>query len=306
MSLKFHYKWPTTSSRSSAQNAILTNQKTGQEVHPSNETLGIGITTVIFYFMALIYIYGSGAIVDNEVLKGSETFVESLKKIGNALYDSIKMGFSSRAFEKNSKSFWNLNTLSSSLKNSERIGTTICLVVFLALLQGVFAYQNIYSTDFKKSTIVGFNYFIVLCWLLFLYIFPTKKQGDKETTSKSHLFLAICVIVCIIINCFLISNLYLDFFDSKSLEPLAGIGYSLVACAILSAMTMLISIPYHNSLTHKLIAYSEMACLVLFGIFLIIFIQFPPLPTDQLVCTMIPSPSPSPTSPSPSSPASSS
>lgn len=300
MSLKFHYKWPTASTKS-AQHAILTNQKTGQEALPSNETLGIGIATIIFYFMTFLYIYGSGAINNNNVLSDSETTIDSLKKIGNALWDSVKIGFSRKAFDENSNSIFNLNTLSSSFKGSERIGTTVCLVIFLALLQGVFAYQNIYGTDLKKSTIVAFNYFVVLCWLLFLYIFPSRKKGG---TSMTHLFLAICVLVCIIINCFLISNLYLDYFDSKSLEPLSGIGYTLVAVILFSGMTMITNGYFHTHLTHELVAYSEMACLVLFGIFLIIFIQFPPLPTAQLSCSMIPSPSP--TSPSPTSPAPSS
>jgi len=301
MDLKFKYKWPTAT-KSSVQQTILTNQKTGQEVHPSDQTLSIGVATVLFYFMTLVYIYGSGAIVDNEVLIGSKSFLDKLKKIISACFTSIKQGFSTKAFMKNSGSIWNLNTLSSSLKNSERIGTTVCLVVFLALIQGVFAFQNIYSTDFKKSTIVGFNYFLVLCWLLFLYIFPFKKVGGESKLSKSHLFLAVCVITSIIINCFLIANLYSDYFDSKSLEPLSGIGYALVGCAVACVLSMLISIPFNNHLTHELIAYSEMSCLVLFGIFLIVFIQFPPLPTDQLVCTMVPGSNSTPTlTPIPSS-----
>jgi hypothetical protein len=268
MKTSYSYKWPTIKQGSNVQQALL-NKQTQQEVETSPQTLGIGITTVIFYFLTFIYIYGSGAINNNNI-----TSFESFK---NKVITSIK-----------DLTIFNLNTLSSSFEKSERIGTTMCLIVFLALLQSLFSYQNIYSNDMKRAPIVAFNYVIILCWLLFLYIFPSNKDSKGTKTSIGHLLLAICVLISVIINCFLVANLYSDYFSQSDIEPLTGIGYALVLVALVSGIGMMFNGKYNTTFTHSFVAYTEMGCLVLFGIFLIIFIQFPPLPSDQLSCVLIP------------------
>ena len=140
-----------------------------------------------------------------------------------------------------------------------------------------------------------------MCWLLFLFIFPYTKVtvGTKEQllTSKTHSFLAFCVLAALIINCFLIVNLYDEFFDQDALAPLSGIGYAIVAAAGFAVVVMIINNFSSDSAfkyTHSMVALCEMACLVLFGVFMIMFTQYPPIPSDQLSCVMIPFPSPSP------------
>lgn len=280
--MKISYKWPTVSKSNGAQQAILTNRKTEEKVSTSEQTLGIGIAAVVFYYMSLVYIYGSSIVKINEIdgMKSFWTFIKSCIKDG---------------------SIFHLNTLSSSLQNAERIGTTVCLVLFLALLQGLFSYQNVYSDDPKRAPIIAFNYLIVLCWFLFLYIFPYKQVANGiKKTSKSHLFLAFCVLASIIINCFLLGNLYGEYYEENDVKSLTDIGYALVALAVFSGLTMLVNIDsisnYGKKLgftrlgffSHEAVAYSEMCCLILYGIFMILFIQFPPLPSAQLSCVMVP------------------
>jgi hypothetical protein len=272
--MKIPYKWPNIS-QTSGQQTLFMNKKTKQEVSTNDQTLGIGIATIIFYFLMIFYIYISGAINQN----GIKTFSDFLDKIKDF---------------RPSK----LNTLSSSFEFSEKIGTTICLIVFLALLQGIFSFQNIYSNDFKRAPIIAFNYVIILCWLLFMFIFPSKIVNSTIKTSSIHFFLAFCVLTAIIINCFLVSNLYSEYFELKDLEPLNGIGYALVGLVLFAGITMIFNtlsdIDKFNWIlkyTHSGVAYAELCCLILFGVFMVIFIQLPPLPSDQqLSCVMVPVP----------------
>ena len=237
---------------------LLTNKITNTEVSTSDQTVAIGSATIIFYFLTLAYIYGS------------------------ALY-------------KNSNGKLELYTMSKSFEYSEKIGTTIGVVVFMALLQTLFSYQNIYSNDPKRSTIIAFNYLIILCWLLFMFIFPSTKvsvMNDgknvfKEVASPQHSFLAFCVLASLIINCFLIVNLYNDYFDEKALESLMGIGYAIVAASILAIITMIVNAKNKGD-AHLFVAFAELSCLILFGIYLIFFIQYPPVPSNQLSCVLLP------------------
>ena len=150
MSFKFHYKWPSINDlkkQTTVQQAI--NKQTKQEVFSTDQTLGIGITTVVFFIITFLYIYLSAIVKKNSITTvGSfgELFINSCKDL----------------------SILNLNTISGSFELSEKIGTTVCLVIFLALLQAVLSYQHIYSNDIKRAPIVAFNYVIILSWLLFI------------------------------------------------------------------------------------------------------------------------------------------
>lgn len=269
--MKVEYKWPIVKNKTHVQNnlnqAALINQKTGNIVENSKQTTAVGTTTVIFYLLMLLYIYITGALSDTGNIKSDFLGI---------LLNSIKNG-----------KFLKLNTLSISLQHSERIGTTILLVCFLATLQTLFASQNMYIGDDKRSLIVAFNYIIVLCWLLFLYIFPSKTIGKKETTSTAHAFLVFCIMLSIIINSFLIIDLYSVYYDAKSLESLKIITYIIVFFCILCGLVMLFTNIFTNFMESIMIAYFELICLILFGIFLIIFIQFPPLPSNELSCVMV-------------------
>jgi len=285
--MKFTYKWPSVSTQPVAQQALLINKKTHQEASPTQQTLAVGTVCAIVYFFTLLYIYGSALV--NEFMHK--------KNINNTSIFSEFKKAPLLFFKGKYDTAFPLNTLSSSFEDSERIGTTICVIIFLATLQGFFSCQNIYSTDPKRAIIIAFNYLIVLCWLLFLYIFPYKKGTKKP--SNAHSFLAFCILSALIINCFLIINLYTEFFDEYALSPLSGITYAIVGFAVFAVVVMILNnystTPVKSSFisfkfTHPAVAMCEMACLVLFGVFLIIFTQYPPIPSDQLSCVMIPNP----------------
>src|SRR6185369_9902638 len=100
----------------------------------------------------------------------------------------------------------------------------------------------IYTSDPKRAPIIAFNYVIVLCWFLFLYIFPSKDVGKGvQKISLAHLFLAFCVLASIIINSFLLSDLYSEYYEEKDTKPLSGIGYALVSLIVLAGLTMIFS-----------------------------------------------------------------
>lgn len=256
--MKISYKWPiVANAQSNAQHSIFTNKQNNEQVSSSSQTLNIGIATIIFYILTFAYIY--------------ITAINNQKKSPDLKF----------------KPMFGLNTLSTSFEYSEKVGTTILLMIFLALIQGLFSSQNIYSDDLKRAPIIAFNYVIVLCWLLFMFVFP-HKSGDKEKVSLTHFFLAFCVLGSLIINCFLIVNSYSEYYNENDLTPLIGINYSLVAVALIAGLTMICNGFIGKKMTGFGVAISEMICLILFCVFMILFIQFPPLPTNQLACVMIP------------------
>lgn len=251
------YKWPILNLQQlQPQQAI--SKTTGKDILPTQETINIGITTIFFYFFMLFYIYITA------LGKPSELF----NKLG---------------------SFYNINTLSTSLEKSEKNGTIIFIMLFLALLQGLFSSQGIYSNDPKRAPIIAFNYVIFLCWLLFLFIFPYKKIGNTQKTSIPHIFLAICVLLSLIINSFLISNVYSDYYEETSIMSLYGITYLLIGLSIAAIIIIFLGgITHFNPIYISLgVAYAELACLITFGIFLCVFIQFPALPNNKLDCVMV-------------------
>lgn len=282
---KMNYKWPSVSSESRdikerVQQAIsIVNKKTNQMVSTTPETIGIGSACIVFYFLTLLYIYGSAVIIKSKILKKNKSIF--------AFFKEFKM---LKGKEKPT-----LNTLSTSFEYSERIGTTVCLIIFLALLQGLFSSQNIYSTDPRRASIIAFNYIIVMCWLLFLYIFPSVKVEKVAHISHIHFLLACCVLGSLIINCFLVIDLYSDYFDDKSIEPLKVASYVIVGAAVIAAISMGInfkvwtSFPSLGSWTSFAVAACELICLIFFGIFLILFIQYPPVPDEKLSCILVPS-----------------
>ena len=290
--MKVNYKWPIIQNQNNQINQqilvnnqinqqILVNKKSGQEVLVSNQSIEIGTATIVFYFLNFFYIYGSALF--NEFI--------SKKKVSSFFTE----------FKKNPGGFFKLNTLSTSFEESNKVGTTIVIIIFMALLQGLFSSQNIYSTDPKCSSIIAFNYLIVLCWLLLMFIFPYKSVGNIKQTSWSHAFVAFCILLSLIINCFLIVNLYSEYFDDMSIKPLIQIGYAIVGASIFSILSMvanaasdITSLDFLFSKTHLLVALSELLCIILYGVFLILFIKFPPIPNASLSCILVPNSSPSP------------
>jgi hypothetical protein len=273
--MEFNYKWPTTNKQGDKQQILLVDKRSQQELSTSDKTLGIGISAVIFYFFTLLYVYVTAVMGQARANKSTAdiTYYGLFKNLG---FNSIL----------------NLNTLSTSFQYSEKIGTSICILVCLALLQGIFAFQNIYATDVNGGTIIAFNYIIIMCWLLFLFVFPRNEKG----LSHSHLAVAFCMLASLIINCFLVVMLYREYFDDNSIKPLSDISYILVGFLLANILVMGLSMIKESSYPiigqlHKLgrlVPWTELVSLILFGVFLILFIQFPPLPNAHLSCTMVP------------------
>jgi len=251
--MKFIYKWPLSSQssgQSPGQSNILVNTQNNQSQQPTTQTQIIGSFTGIAYLGMLMYIY----------------------------YSAMK--------NKSNKSTFYLNTLSTSFQYSEKIGTTIGIFIFLALLQGLFSSQGIYNTNPKCAAIIAFNYVFVLCLLLFMFIFP---EGNGEI---GHGVIALFVLCSLIINCFLLLNIYSDYYNDDSLLPLSIIVYMMVGSAILTVLCFtgytIISWKmkkYVNEM-HLGVACSELICLLLYSAFIFVYMQFPAVPQVQLNCTI--------------------
>lgn len=176
---------------------------------------------------------------------------------------------------------WKLNTLSDSIQNCEKKGSTTLIIIFMALFLSLFAYQNLYGTDSKKAIIIAFNYIFTGCLILFMF-FPPKENGKK---LKFHGVLAFLVLLSYITNSFLIVNVYKDYYKDEEVLPLVIIGYIIAICSVIAMLIML----YHAfGGSDKLVAIIEFICIAIFGAYLAIFIQFPPIPNVDLSCVMIP------------------
>jgi len=264
------YKWPIEQSSKYGNKYIqqgLINKATGQEIDNSEKATIVGSVTVVVYFLTISYIYISALFMQNN-LTGSNLTISNL-------ISAIK-----------SNKFFTFNTLSTSIEFSGKVGTTIFLIVFFALIQSLYFYQNIYTTDDKRATIIAFNYIMILCWLLLMFIFSSKTvPGGKKISSKLHFSLAFCIIFGICLNAFLLDDIYSVYFDTQLLK---SIGYSMVCLAILSFFAMILNfnLTRFEYFTHLAVAITEMTCLILFGVFLIIFITYPPIPDANLECVM--------------------
>jgi hypothetical protein len=241
-----YYKWEVADNRQNKQNKQGTNQalyvnKKNEQVESSEQSISIGIATSVVYTLMLAYIYGT-------------------------------------AFRKSIQ----FNTFSLSFEKCEKVGTTVLLIVFLALLQGLFASQGMYTkADMKKSLIIAFNYVIITCWLLFMFVFP---MHDGKV-SLLHSFIAFFVIFCVIINCWLTYALYDEYFTKKDLESMLYSNAIMTALAVIAGIFMITHYFYRSSI--KFVAIFELLTLLSYISFNTVFMNLPPIPDATLSCTII-------------------
>jgi hypothetical protein len=242
------YKWPKADNQQLKQQLKqqILNKKTEEDVDVKVESLGTGIASVIMYFCSIFFIY-----------------ISAIKN------DSWK---------------FKLNTLSYSLEKSNKSIVILLLMIFLALLQIFFSFQNIDVKNPKRAPVVAFNFVIITCILLLTVIF----SNEKKKVVISHFMIAFCTIIALIINCFLISLTYEDYFFKKDIEPLNIISYIIFGVASIAGLLMLWGIKNggFTIFLSKGIAFFELVCLILFGIFIILLVQYPPLPNDELSCVL--------------------
>jgi hypothetical protein len=235
------YKWPMENNKSRSAQSALFTTRKDEEIESSEQSLSIGISTSVIYILTLSYIY-----------------ITAVRK----KYD--------------------FNTFSISFENCEKIGTTIFLIVFLALLQGLFASQGIYTkTDTKKAIIIAFNYIIILCWILFMFVFP--KYGDR--ISMLHSFIAFFVIFCFVANCWLTYALYNEYFNKEDTNAML---YSNIIMSILAIVAgFFMATHYFLNTSIKFVAFFEFITLFSYVIFNTVFMMLPPIPDANLVCKIV-------------------
>jgi len=250
-------KWPIVS-RPKIQNAFFRHvDEDNLKISPietSNETIAIGCSTAVVYLLLYLYIYYTAYIVMRD------------EKISRNL----------------------ITTASESFQYCEKIGTTVLIILFLGLLQGLFSKQNFYKNDNRRISIIAVNYVIVMCWILFFFIWPDK---NKEY-NKPHFILAFIVLILVIYNAVVITDIYTDCYNRDDLNDIYIICYIIIGAfcfCILSVIIHFVCIHFKItgilSATSSFVALCEICCLFLFGIFLIFFSILPPLLNRQdLVC----------------------
>ncbi len=70
----------------------------------------------------------------------------------------------------------NSYTFSEAAEHSEKIGSIIFIIFFLALLQCLFTIQNFNRYNFERASLVAVNYIVVLGLVLLFYIRSNKYQ----------------------------------------------------------------------------------------------------------------------------------
>lgn len=236
------YKWPVDKpSVGNKSQGAMYVSKKNEEIETSQQSLSIGISSCVIYLLMLSYIY-----------------ITAIRK----KYD--------------------FNTFSVSFENCERVGTTILIIVFLAVLQGLFASQGMYSrTDTKKAIIITFNYIIIMCWILLMFVFP--KYNDK--ISVLHSFITFFVIFCVIVNCWLTYTLYNEYFNLEDTNAMLYANIIMTVLAIIAGIFMFTHGMFSTSI--KYVAFFEFITLFSYVIFNTVFMLMPPIPNVDLVCKMV-------------------
>ena len=131
------------------------------------------------------------------------------------------------------------------------------------------------------------NYVLLICWLLLFFIPPTE---------KIHYLLAFTVVLCIIINTVVITEIYNQNYVKSELDSLNYTSYVIYAVyivlfvlffciVILGQGRVRLGSNIYNSISN-LTGVFEIIGIIIFGIFIAFFSQMPPLPNNgNLVCS---------------------
>lgn len=173
-------------------------------------------------------------------------------------------------------------TVSQAFQYSEKYGTIILLIIFIGLFQGLLATLNFYDTeDFRRIVVVCTTYVMLIIWLLFTFVAHAKHM-------KIHSFLAVIKMIFVVYVSYTIYSLYSNYYNQDGLLPLEIIVYLTMSlfllCIVLGAVKCVVDYRF----IYHVFACSEIICILMFGIFIGMLSQLPPLPNQSgLVCSLI-------------------
>lgn len=169
-------------------------------IHKDNEnSLAVGIMASLAYYFFIFYMYGSSLYKNNINIK-------------NPTYQ---------------KNF----TMSEAFEGSERIGTTISIILmgslfFTLLVEQGFATRS--SSDTEISVIVT-NFILLFSMLLLMVVGPT----GSSVKIGFHVFLANLIIIFCVYNSFMIPTIYSEVYEDPMIDIIQIIGYVLTGLAFL-------------------------------------------------------------------------
>ena len=230
---------------------VYTNSKNNQQVDSLDYALYSGIIVYVVYAFLFIYIYGS-AYYKNHISK-HVTFRKAY-------------------------------TMSEAFQYSEKRGTTILIVLFVGLFQCLFFLQNFYIQDYQRLTVLAANYAILMGWLLLLFVWPNE--------HKFHSLITLLILISTLYNVVTISGLYHEYYENDELTNMYDIRTFIIVAFCICIFIMSIhtickiyGIKYLQTINTHIIGLSEIAYIIAYSIFIIIFSTMPPLPNKgDLVC----------------------
>lgn len=265
MTRLFNLKIPVTTDKKvfSAFKSRLQQFPSQTEIREDKEhaklTQGLGIGTTISYFLFFFYIYGSALYKD---------------KI-SILNPTTKKNF----------------TVSETFENTERIGSTIFLLLlgslyFTLLVEQGFATRN--SSNLEISVVFTNFVFIAVMLLLFL-VGPT----GSMVKMGGHALLTIVIMVFCVYNSYMIPIIYKEIYSSELLDNMEYMSYTMIALmfSIIIIYSILTAIRYYKPNYTKTIltlittiSVIEIIFLSIFGSIFAIFGQLPALVHQDKMC----------------------
>jgi hypothetical protein len=227
-------------------------RNTGTIEYSTDISKGLGISTAVILFISILYMYGTS-------------------KYQNKIRFNIKNGSPTYTF-------------SEAVENTEKIGATVIIITFLALLQSLFTAQNFNTKDFKRLSLVVVNYLVVLGLLLLFFVVPKKRLG--------HGLVSLILIINIVYTAGLVDSLYHQYYTDESLKNLDLVSYAIyIIFAILLTVFFTFAITNYFNMNwlyvpvHHLIGSFELMLLFAYGVFIVYFGFLPPIRSDdELVC----------------------
>ncbi len=180
--------------------------------------------------------------------------------------------------KKNSASY----TFSEALEHSEKIGSIILIVLFLAFLQTLYTIQNFNGTDLERSSIIAVNYVVILGLLLLFYISPDRHIG--------HGTIAAILSTVIVYSTSMTNVLYHKYYKSEDLWNIDVLSKIILAfyCFLVFIFVIFIFSRFSGLFyvsVHHILGFSELSLLLLYAIFIAFIGQLPKILSDtDLVC----------------------
>jgi hypothetical protein len=256
--MKLSLKYPVANANPyNAEEQIFNSTKSTQQVENTKTATILGSLTFLAYLSVFVSVYGSSR------WNGDISFIPQI------INKSVK-GF----------------TMSEAFEHCHKESSTIFIILFLALLQALYTEQNFSYEDPKRIAVIAMNYLVLIGWLSLYFVLRDQ---------KSHYFVAILVLICTLVNTLMVTELYNENYDKSELDMINYPCYILIAIYLTLCLIFILSGIYYFSyksttqisrLITGTIGIFEITSIILFGIFIVIFSQLPPLPNNQnLVCS---------------------